>query len=160
MRANGIRNGNLVAEALAKPGDRLHGSARHPTLPDWRWRLFDGGVINLPRPGSRRTSLMQLSRLPTGPIAVLAIIAIWTDRLLRRPASLGVDSLIHPSPTGVDGVRRRKPAASIKGLQLEGVLPGITINTSATDFAPIKQFQLKGERWELFGDVITTEVGE
>jgi hypothetical protein len=37
------------------------------------------------------------------------------------------------------------------------------IYTSATDFAPIKQFQLrkfKGERWELFGDVITTEVGE
>ncbi len=56
-----------------------------------------------------------------------------------------------------------KQAASIKGLQLEGVLPGITINTSVTDFAPIKQFQLrkfKGERWELFGDVITTEVGE
>src|SRR5712672_2372671 len=56
-----------------------------------------------------------------------------------------------------------KQAASIKGLQLEGLLPGITINTSATDFAPIKQFQLrkfKGERWELFGDVITTEVGE
>ncbi len=56
-----------------------------------------------------------------------------------------------------------KQAASIKGLQLEGVLPGITINTSASDFAPIKQFQLrkfKGERWELFGDVITTEVGE
>jgi branched-chain amino acid transport system substrate-binding protein len=56
-----------------------------------------------------------------------------------------------------------KQAASIKGLQLEGVLPGITINTSAIDFAPIKQFQLRkfrGERWELFGDVITTEVGE
>ena len=56
-----------------------------------------------------------------------------------------------------------KQAASIKGLQLEGVLPGITINTSAIDFAPIKQFQLrkfKGDRWELFGDVITTEVGE
>ena len=54
-------------------------------------------------------------------------------------------------------------AASIKNLQLEGLLPGVTINTSATDFAPIKQFQLrkfKGERWELFGDVITTEVGE
>jgi ABC-type branched-subunit amino acid transport system substrate-binding protein len=56
-----------------------------------------------------------------------------------------------------------KQAASIKGLQLEGLLPGVTINTSATDFAPIKQFQLrkfKGERWELFGDVISSEVGE
>jgi ABC-type branched-subunit amino acid transport system substrate-binding protein len=56
-----------------------------------------------------------------------------------------------------------KQAASINGLQLEGLLPGVTINTSATDFAPIKQFQLrkfKGERWELFGDVISSEVGE
>jgi ABC-type branched-subunit amino acid transport system substrate-binding protein len=56
-----------------------------------------------------------------------------------------------------------KEAASIKSLQLEGLLPGVTINTSATDFAPIKQFQLrkfKGERWELFGDVISSEVGE
>ena len=56
-----------------------------------------------------------------------------------------------------------KQAASIKRLELEGLLPGITINTSATDFAPIKQFQLrkfKGERWELFGDVISSEVGE
>jgi ABC-type branched-subunit amino acid transport system substrate-binding protein len=55
-----------------------------------------------------------------------------------------------------------KQAASIKSLQLEGLLPGVTINTSAYDFAPIKQFQLrkfKGERWELFGDVISSEVG-
>jgi len=55
-----------------------------------------------------------------------------------------------------------KQAASIQGLQLEGLLPGVTINTSADDFAPIKQFQLrkfKGERWELFGDVIGGELG-
>jgi len=55
-----------------------------------------------------------------------------------------------------------KQAASIQGLQLEGLLPGVTINTSAIDFAPIKQFQLrkfKGERWELFGDVIGDELG-
>jgi hypothetical protein len=31
-----------------------------------------------------------------------------------------------------------KQAAGIKSLQLEGPLPGVTINTSATDFAPIK----------------------
>ena len=55
-----------------------------------------------------------------------------------------------------------KQAASIQGLQLEGLLPGVTINTSADDFAPIKQFQLrkfKGERWELFGDIIGGEFG-
>ena len=56
-----------------------------------------------------------------------------------------------------------KQAAGIKSLQLEGLLRGVTINTSATDFAPIKKFQLrkfKGERWELFGDVISSEVDE
>jgi ABC-type branched-subunit amino acid transport system substrate-binding protein len=56
-----------------------------------------------------------------------------------------------------------KQAAGIKSLQLEGLLPGVTINTSATDFAPIKQFQLrkfKGERWELLGDVVSSEIDE
>jgi Periplasmic binding protein len=56
-----------------------------------------------------------------------------------------------------------KQAANIEGLQLEGLLPGIIINTSATDFAPVKQFHLKkfkGERWELFGDLINGEVEE
>jgi branched-chain amino acid transport system substrate-binding protein len=56
-----------------------------------------------------------------------------------------------------------KQAASIEHLQLEGLLPGVTINTSAIDFAPIKQFQLrkfKGERWELFGEVISSQIGE
>jgi branched-chain amino acid transport system substrate-binding protein len=55
-----------------------------------------------------------------------------------------------------------KQAASIKNLQLEMGLPGIKLNTSATDFAPIEQLQLmqfKGERWELFGPIISGEVG-
>jgi branched-chain amino acid transport system substrate-binding protein len=55
-----------------------------------------------------------------------------------------------------------KQAASIKNLQLEMALPGVKINTSATDFAPFEQLQLqrfKGERWELFGDVISGELG-
>ncbi len=55
-----------------------------------------------------------------------------------------------------------KQAASIKDLELGGLLPGIKVNTSATDFAPISQLQLmkfKGETWELFGDVISGDVG-
>jgi branched-chain amino acid transport system substrate-binding protein len=54
-----------------------------------------------------------------------------------------------------------KQAADIKSLQLEGLLPGVRINISTTDFAPIKQCQLrkfKGERWELFGDVVSSEI--
>jgi len=37
-------------------------------------------------------------------------------------------------------------------------LPGIKANTSPTDFAPLKQVQMArftGERWELFGPLIT-----
>jgi branched-chain amino acid transport system substrate-binding protein len=55
-----------------------------------------------------------------------------------------------------------KQAASIKGLELGGLLPGITVRTSATDFAPIQQLQLEklqGETWHLFGDIISAEVG-
>ena len=51
-----------------------------------------------------------------------------------------------------------KQAANLKDLQLDMLLPGITINTSPDDFAPIKQMQMEkfnGERWELFGPVLT-----
>ena len=55
-----------------------------------------------------------------------------------------------------------KQAANLKDFRTEVLLPGIMINTSPTDFAPISQLQLqrfKGERWELFGDVISGDVG-
>jgi branched-chain amino acid transport system substrate-binding protein len=55
-----------------------------------------------------------------------------------------------------------KQAASIKDLKLGGLLPGVEVNTSATDFAPISQLQLmkfKGEKWDLFGDIISGDVG-
>jgi branched-chain amino acid transport system substrate-binding protein len=55
-----------------------------------------------------------------------------------------------------------KQAASLKGLELPMLLPGITINTSATDFYPIEQMQMQrftGERWELFGPILSGEVG-
>jgi ABC-type branched-subunit amino acid transport system substrate-binding protein len=55
-----------------------------------------------------------------------------------------------------------KQAANLQDFRTEMLLPGIKINTSPTDFAPISQLQLqrfKGERWELFGDVISADVG-
>jgi branched-chain amino acid transport system substrate-binding protein len=55
-----------------------------------------------------------------------------------------------------------KQAASIKDLQLGGLLPGVKVNTSASDFAPISQLQLmkfKGETWERFGEVMSGDVG-
>jgi branched-chain amino acid transport system substrate-binding protein len=55
-----------------------------------------------------------------------------------------------------------KQAASLKNVELGGFLPGVMVNTSATDFAPLSQLQLmklKGETWERFGDVISADVG-
>jgi branched-chain amino acid transport system substrate-binding protein len=55
-----------------------------------------------------------------------------------------------------------KQAASIKNLELGGLLPGIKVNTGPDDFAPLSQLQLwkfKGEKWDLFGEVISGDVG-
>ncbi len=55
-----------------------------------------------------------------------------------------------------------KQAASIKDYEPAGLLPGIKVNTSATDFAPLSQLQLirfKGETWERFGEILSGDVG-
>jgi branched-chain amino acid transport system substrate-binding protein len=55
-----------------------------------------------------------------------------------------------------------KQAASIKDLVLPGLLPGIKVNTSATDFAPISSIQLmkfKGQTWDRFGEIISSDTG-
>jgi len=73
--------------------------------------------------------------------------------------------LVHVLKACGDNLTREnimKQAASIKNLELGGLLPGIKVTTSATDFAPIAQLQLmkfKGEKWDLFGDVITDDAG-
>jgi branched-chain amino acid transport system substrate-binding protein len=54
-----------------------------------------------------------------------------------------------------------KQAASLKDFAPDTLLPGVKINTSATDFAPIEQLQMmrfKGEKWDLFGDTISGEL--
>jgi branched-chain amino acid transport system substrate-binding protein len=54
-----------------------------------------------------------------------------------------------------------KQAADLRNFEPGLLLPGIAINTSPTDFAPIEQLQLmkfKGQIWQLFGDVISGQV--
>src|SRR5471030_1596247 len=53
-----------------------------------------------------------------------------------------------------------KQAASMRQFQAPLLLPGIKINTSATDFYPIQSVRLAkfdGEKWALFGDVLSNE---
>ncbi|HMK70000.1 MAG TPA: branched-chain amino acid ABC transporter substrate-binding protein, partial [Xanthobacteraceae bacterium] len=51
-----------------------------------------------------------------------------------------------------------KQAASVHNLTLPMLLPGITVSTSATDFAPVKQMQMSrfdGTTWQMFGEVVS-----
>jgi branched-chain amino acid transport system substrate-binding protein len=53
-----------------------------------------------------------------------------------------------------------RQAANHHQLRLPGLLPGISVTTSPTDFYPVQAVQLsrfKGETWELFGDVMHNE---
>jgi ABC-type branched-subunit amino acid transport system substrate-binding protein len=55
-----------------------------------------------------------------------------------------------------------KQAANLKNVRAGILLPGITINTSSSDFAPLKQMRLRrfdGEKWETFGPVFSGEIG-
>ena len=55
-----------------------------------------------------------------------------------------------------------KQAANLKDFRTTNLLPGIKINTSPIDFAPIKQVRLrrfKGATWELFGPMLNSEIG-
>src|SRR3979411_1609959 len=73
--------------------------------------------------------------------------------------------LVHVLKNCGDNLTREnvmKQAASIKSLELGGLLPGGKVNTSATDFAPLAQLQLmrfKGDTWERFGEVLSADVG-
>ncbi|MBV9016119.1 MAG: ABC transporter substrate-binding protein [Alphaproteobacteria bacterium] len=54
-----------------------------------------------------------------------------------------------------------KQAANIHDFTVPMLLPGIKVNTTPTDFGPVKQVQMArftGERWELFGPLITGAV--
>ncbi|MCK1757772.1 ABC transporter substrate-binding protein [Bradyrhizobium sp. 137] len=73
--------------------------------------------------------------------------------------------LVHVLKACGDNLTREnvmKQAASIKDYEPGGLLPGIKVNTSPTDFAPLSQLQLirfKGEHWERFGEILSGDVG-
>jgi branched-chain amino acid transport system substrate-binding protein len=55
-----------------------------------------------------------------------------------------------------------KQAANLHQFSVPMLLPGITVNTTRTDFAPVKQVQMArfdGTKWELFGPLISAAVG-
>ena len=73
------------------------------------------------------------------------------------------NTLVHALKNCGDNLTREnvmKQAASLKGYEAPMLLPGVKINTSATDFYPLQAVRLgrvKGESFELFGDVLSNE---
>ena len=69
-------------------------------------------------------------------------------------------TLIHVLKQCGDDLSREnvmRQAANLHDFQVGMLLPGITVNTSPTDFAPVKQMQMQrfnGESWELFGPIL------
>jgi len=136
MKPAGLENGqDIISTAYSKD----------PTDPKWK---DDVGIA--------RFDEFLTKYFPEGNRADLSVVVAYNL----------AQTMIHVLQACGDDLTRAnimKQAASIKGLQLDGLLPGVTVNTSATDFAPIKQLQLirfHGERWELFGDVVTSEVSD
>jgi len=80
-------------------------------------------------------------------------------------AYIVAQGLVHVLKNCGDDLTREnimKQAASMRDYEPAGLLPGVKVNTSATDFAPLSQLQLmrfKGEGWDRFGDVISSDVG-
>ena len=55
-----------------------------------------------------------------------------------------------------------KQAANLKNVDINVLLPGIKLNSGPNDYYPIEQMQMQrftGERWELFGPVMSGEIG-
>jgi len=55
-----------------------------------------------------------------------------------------------------------KQAGNLHDVSVPMLLPGVTANTTPTDFAPVKQVQMAkfdGQRWTLFGDLLKGAIG-
>jgi branched-chain amino acid transport system substrate-binding protein len=55
-----------------------------------------------------------------------------------------------------------RQAANLKNVEIGVLLPGIKLNSGPNDYYPIEQMQMQrftGERWELFGPVMSGEIG-
>jgi branched-chain amino acid transport system substrate-binding protein len=80
-------------------------------------------------------------------------------------AYIAAQVLVHVLKQCGDNLTREnvmRQAEDLHGLVVAMLLPGITIDTSPTDFAPIKRMQMMrftGERWELFGPIMNGALG-
>ena len=132
LKPAGLENaqGILSANYMKEPGDRLW--QEDPAYKDWLDDFMDRYM-----PGADKNNTLSVYGYSVAQTLV-RVLRQCGDQLTRENVM--------------------KQAANLKGVQLGMLLPGIVINTSATDFAPIEQMQMmrfSGERWEPFGPVLS-----
>jgi branched-chain amino acid transport system substrate-binding protein len=74
--------------------------------------------------------------------------------------TMGLWQVLKQCGTDFSRANIMKQAASLTNLAVPVLLPGITVNTSASNFHPIRQMQLQkwdGKSWKLFGSVLSGE---
>jgi branched-chain amino acid transport system substrate-binding protein len=74
--------------------------------------------------------------------------------------TLGLWQVLKQCGTDFSRANIMKQAASLHDLEIPVLLPGIKVNTSPTNYHPIRQMQLTrwtGQHFELFGKVLAGE---
>src|SRR6516165_1505985 len=116
---------------------------KDPTDPQWqnddgyKWWI---GFINKYYPEGDKTDINNVYG-PSNAATIVKVLKQCGDELTRENVM--------------------KQAANLHDFTVPMLLPGIKINTSPTDFAPVKQVQMgrfDGERWQLFGSLLTGAV--
>ncbi|KIZ40473.1 MULTISPECIES: ABC transporter substrate-binding protein [Rhodopseudomonas] len=131
MKPAGIENGQGIISATY---------LKDPTDPQWK-----------DDPGIRRFDEFLAKYYPKGNRNDVLVLTGYS----------AAQSLVYVLKACGDDLTRKnvmKQAGSLKDVELDGLLPGIKMNTSANDFGPIQDLQLirfKGQSWERFGEIIS-----
>jgi branched-chain amino acid transport system substrate-binding protein len=141
-----INNANTVAGTLKPAGlDKSVGVisgtyVKDPFDPQWKddpgvkeWNAFMDKYL----PNADKTDVVNVLSPTIG--------SMMRQTLIQAGGDLSRDNIL-------------KQATNLHGVTAPMLLPGITYNTSPTDYRPLKQLQLvrfDGDRWVRFGDVVT-----
>jgi hypothetical protein len=105
---------------------------------------------------------MRVKRIIAMSLSAVSLVVAWTAGQYGPGAGdteirIG-NTMPYSGPASFYGENVLQQAASIHDMKLPMLLPGISVHTSADDFAPIKQMQLEkfdGTTFKLFGEVVS-----
>src|SRR5665647_825710 len=151
----------LSSPEMVSPNNS-HFSPLNRIICNWSIGAKSVGEVLILMPGSKVSGVksfrlaacfITLARVRSSPHISMTLAMVCAAQTMAKVIEMCGDDLTRANVM--------KQAASLKDFTPDTLLPGIKINTSPTDFAPIDQLQMmrfKGEKWELFGDTISGEL--